>query len=115
MLAADIDVFCGEALAMNRKAIDYNVIQRDVESSTQIYQALLQRANETGVSGELRTSNVRVVDTAETPASPVSPLSRSEGPTALLLTTFAVLLGVSVLFSRAASLPSSTYASISSA
>jgi capsular exopolysaccharide synthesis family protein len=63
----------GEALAMNRKAIDYNVIQRDVESSTQIYQTLLQRANETGVSGELRTSNVRIVDSAETPASPVSP------------------------------------------
>ena len=62
-----------EALAMNRKAIDYSVIQRDVDSNTQIYQTLLQRAKETGVSGELRTSNIRVVDTAETPVDPVSP------------------------------------------
>jgi capsular exopolysaccharide synthesis family protein len=62
-----------EALAMNRKAIDYGVIRRDVESSTQIYQSLLQRANETGVSGELRTSNIRVVDDAQVPVDPVSP------------------------------------------
>jgi capsular exopolysaccharide synthesis family protein len=62
-----------EALAMNRKAIDYSVIQRDVDSNTQIYQTLLQRAKETGVSGELKTSNVRVVDHAEAPADPVSP------------------------------------------
>jgi polysaccharide biosynthesis transport protein len=70
---AALDAQKGEALAMNRKAIDYNVIQRDVESSTQIYQTLLQRAKETGVSGELRTSNVRVVDSAEVPVLPVSP------------------------------------------
>jgi capsular exopolysaccharide synthesis family protein len=62
-----------EALAMNRKAIDYGVIQRDVDSNTQIYETLLQRAKETGVSGELRTSNIRVVDPAEAPADPVSP------------------------------------------
>ena len=62
-----------EALAMNRKAIDYGVIQRDVDSNKQIYDTLLQRTKETGVSGELRTSNVRVVDAAEVPVDPVSP------------------------------------------
>ena len=55
----------GEALLMNRKAIDYGVLERDVESSKQIYQSLLQRAKETGVSGALKTSNIRVVDAAE--------------------------------------------------
>ena len=63
----------GEALAMNRNAIEYSVLARDVESAKQIYQSLLQRANETGVSGELRTSNIRVVDEAETPRTPSSP------------------------------------------
>ena len=62
-----------EAQSMNRKAIDYGVIQRDVESNKQIYNTLLQRAKETGVSGELRTSNVRIVDQAEPPVEPVSP------------------------------------------
>jgi capsular exopolysaccharide synthesis family protein len=63
----------GEAQAMNRKAIDYGVLERDVQSSKQIYESLLQRAKETGVSTELKTSNIRVVDQAEEPRTPVSP------------------------------------------
>src|SRR3954466_8627353 len=58
---------------MNRKAIDYGVLDREVESSKQIYNSLLQRAKETGVSGELKSSNIRVVDAAEQPRKPVTP------------------------------------------
>jgi succinoglycan biosynthesis transport protein ExoP len=63
----------GEALSMNRKAIDYGVLERDVESTKGIYNSLMQRAKETGVSGELKTSNIRVVDAAEKPRAPISP------------------------------------------
>ena len=63
----------GEALSMNRKAINYGVLERDVESNKQLYESLLQRAKETGVSSELKTSNIRVVDKAERPRGPVSP------------------------------------------
>lgn len=62
-----------EAQVMNRKAIDYGVLERDVESSRQIYESLLQRAKETGVSSELKTSNIRIVDRAEQPRAPISP------------------------------------------
>ncbi len=62
-----------EAQSMNRKAIDYGVLERDVQSSKQIYESLLQRAKETGVSRELKTSNIRVVDVAERPRVPASP------------------------------------------
>jgi succinoglycan biosynthesis transport protein ExoP len=62
-----------EALAMNRKGIEYGVLERDVQSSKQIYESLLQRAKETGVSQELKTSNIRVVDPAERPRAPTSP------------------------------------------
>lgn len=65
-----------EALAMNRKAIDYTVLRRDVESTRQIYDSLMQRAKETGVAGELRASNIRVVDHAEVPRAPASPRTR---------------------------------------
>ena len=63
----------GEALSMNRKAISYGVLARDVQGSKQIYDSLMQRAKETGVAGELKTSNIRVVDRAERPRAPVSP------------------------------------------
>jgi len=62
-----------EALAMNRKGIEYSVLEREVESGRQIYQSLMQRAKETSVTGELKSSNVRVVDRAEVPRQPVAP------------------------------------------
>ena len=62
-----------EDLLMNSKAIEYNVLQREVESSKQIYDSLMQRAKETGVSAALTTSNIRIIDVAEKPRVPVSP------------------------------------------
>jgi capsular exopolysaccharide synthesis family protein len=72
-LSAALDAQKNDALAMNRKAIDYSVLDREVQSSRQIYDSLLQRAKETGVSTELKTSNIRVVDVAERPLRPISP------------------------------------------
>jgi capsular exopolysaccharide synthesis family protein len=62
-----------EAQTMSRKAIDYGVLERDVQSSKQIYESLLQRAKETGISSELKTTNIRVVDRAEQPRYPIAP------------------------------------------
>ncbi len=62
-----------EALSMNRKGIEYSVLERDVQSSKQLYENLMQRAKETGVSSELKSSNIRVIDRAERPRDAVSP------------------------------------------
>lgn len=75
-LIAALEAQKREALALNRKGIEYGVLERDVESNRQIYESLLQRAKETGVSTSLRTSNIRVVDPAETPRHPASPNKR---------------------------------------
>jgi capsular exopolysaccharide synthesis family protein len=72
-LQSALDAQKGEALSMNRKGIEYGVLQREAESNRQIYDALMQRTKETGISGELKRTNVRVVDAAETPRSPISP------------------------------------------
>jgi capsular exopolysaccharide synthesis family protein len=66
----------GEALSMNRKGIEYSVLERDVEGSKQIYESLLQRTKETGVASELKSSNIRVIDKAERPRQPVTPRTR---------------------------------------
>lgn len=75
-LTAALNQQKSEALSMNKKAIDYGVLERDVESNKQLYNSLMQRAKETGVAGELRTSNIRVVDAAEVPQRPSSPNRR---------------------------------------
>jgi capsular exopolysaccharide synthesis family protein len=72
-LVAALNQQKGDALSMNRKAITYNVLERDMQSNKQIYESLMQRAKETGVSGALKTSNIRIVDQAERPRFPVSP------------------------------------------
>jgi capsular exopolysaccharide synthesis family protein len=74
----------GEALSMNRKGIEYSVLERDVESSKQIYESLLQRTKETGVATELKSSNIRVIDKAERPRAPVTPRTGTNMLLALL-------------------------------
>jgi len=45
-----------DALRLNQIQIEYGVLQRNAQSTHQLYQTLLQRTNETNVSGELKTS-----------------------------------------------------------
>jgi capsular exopolysaccharide synthesis family protein len=66
-----------EALAQNRRGIEYGVLKREADSTREVYRSLLQRAKETGVSRELRASNIRVIDAAEPPRGPVSPNTRA--------------------------------------
>lgn len=62
-----------EAMALSREGIDYGVLQRDANTNRQMFDALLQRAKETGVSAELKSTNIRIVDAAAVPTEPVSP------------------------------------------
>ena len=59
-----------EANQLNESAIEYSVLKRDAETNRQLYQDLLQRLKEAGVSAGLRSSNIRVVDIARTPTYP---------------------------------------------
>ena len=49
------------------------MLKRDADTNRQLYQDLLQRLKEAGVSAGLRSSNIRVVDVARTPTSPITP------------------------------------------
>jgi succinoglycan biosynthesis transport protein ExoP len=62
-----------EANQLNESAIEYSVLKRDAEANRQLYQDLLQRLKEAGVSAGLRSSNIRVVDVARTPTYPIKP------------------------------------------
>lgn len=72
-MAATLNQQKAEAQSLNRSGIQYGVLQRDATANRQMFEALLQRTQETGVSQELKTVNIRVVDAAETPGGPVSP------------------------------------------
>jgi succinoglycan biosynthesis transport protein ExoP len=57
----------------DRNSIQYNIYQREVDSNRQLYQSLLQRYKEIGVAG-IGTNNIAVVDRAEIPTAPSSPI-----------------------------------------
>jgi succinoglycan biosynthesis transport protein ExoP len=62
-----------ETSAMADKMVQYNILQHDAEANKQLYDGLLQKLKEAGISAGLRSSNIRVVDPAFIPAGPSRP------------------------------------------
>ena len=58
---------------LNLGAIQYNIVRRDAETYRSVYEGLLQKMKEAGVSVGLRSNNIRIVDSAWVPTKPVSP------------------------------------------
>lgn len=62
-----------EANLVADKSVEYNILKREVDSDRQLYEGLLQRMKEAGISAGLKASNIRVVDAAVPPVKPVEP------------------------------------------
>jgi capsular exopolysaccharide synthesis family protein len=62
-----------EALELNRKAIDYKILERDAESNRQMYNILITKMKEVDLSSDLRSTKIRVIDPAQIPRSPIGP------------------------------------------
>ncbi|MFZ0808874.1 MAG: polysaccharide biosynthesis tyrosine autokinase [Candidatus Sulfotelmatobacter sp.] len=75
-----------EANKLNESAIEYNLLKRDAETYRQLYEGLLQKLKEAGVSAGLKANNFHIIDSARPPQSPVEP----NVPRNLL---FSILLG----------------------
>ena len=73
MLRAAMDQQKQQANTLNESAIEYTLLRRDVDSNRQLYEGLLQRLKEASVSAGLRSSNIRIVDTARVPLAPARP------------------------------------------
>ena len=62
-----------ESLDMNKKSIRYNLLLREAEGNRKLFDVLLNRLKETTLTGGLEFNNVKIVDYAEQPLSPVRP------------------------------------------
>jgi uncharacterized protein involved in exopolysaccharide biosynthesis len=72
-LLGNVNRLRAEAQELNEKEIQYLNLQRDADSNQQLYEAVLKRLKETGVTGGLETNNVSVIEDAVAPRSPVRP------------------------------------------
>lgn len=62
-----------EALNLNTRSIQYQILKREADTNKELYHGLLQRLKETGISASLTSSNIQVLDRAEVPRSPFKP------------------------------------------
>jgi capsular exopolysaccharide synthesis family protein len=72
-LQARVNGLKSAVLNQQQRSIQFNIIQRDVDTNRALYDALLQRFKEVGVSAGVGTNNVSIVDPALPPTSPSRP------------------------------------------
>lgn len=72
-LKGSLDRQKGESFSLNEKAITYSVLKREAESTKEMYDLVIKRFKETSLTENIRTGNIRIVDPAEIPKSPVKP------------------------------------------
>ncbi|MBW1962336.1 MAG: polysaccharide biosynthesis tyrosine autokinase [Deltaproteobacteria bacterium] len=84
-----------ESLELNKKAIQYGVLQRQAESSRHMYELLIKRFKETTLTEEMKTGNIRIIDRAEVPLHPVKPKKRLN---LMLAVVVGLMLGVGLAF-----------------
>jgi polysaccharide biosynthesis transport protein len=73
LLQEALDKQKSESNDLAEKLVQYHILQHDAESNKQLYDGLLQKLKEAGITAGLRSSNIRVVDPALAPASPSRP------------------------------------------
>jgi capsular exopolysaccharide synthesis family protein len=62
-----------QVLTTQEHGIDMNLLKREVDTNRQLYDSLLQRFKELGVSGNISNNNISVVDAAEPSLFPHKP------------------------------------------
>jgi capsular exopolysaccharide synthesis family protein len=73
MLSAALEQQKQQQNKLNESAIEYSFLKRDFETNRTLYEGLLQKLKEAGVTAGLRSNNIRQVDIARTPVVPSEP------------------------------------------
>jgi succinoglycan biosynthesis transport protein ExoP len=73
LLQEALDKQKAEANDLAEKLVQYHILQHDAQSNKALYDGLLQKLKEAGITAGLRSSNIRVVDPALAPSTPSRP------------------------------------------
>lgn len=72
-LQAQVNGLKGDVLDLRDRSIQYNILQRELDTTRTLYESLLQRYKEIAVTGDVTANNISIVDSARPPASPSKP------------------------------------------
>jgi succinoglycan biosynthesis transport protein ExoP len=73
LLTQRLDEQKAETNAMSEKMVQYNILKREAEANKTLYEGLLTKLREAGISASLKSSNIRVIDPAMVPSTPSRP------------------------------------------
>jgi capsular exopolysaccharide synthesis family protein len=73
LLSATYDAQAREVAGQDQRAVQYNILKREVDSSQQLYDTMLQQTKQASIATALHASNVHVVYPAYLLGGPVSP------------------------------------------
>jgi uncharacterized protein involved in exopolysaccharide biosynthesis len=86
-----------EALAINRKQLQYTILERNVETNQRLHDTLLAKLKEADITDTMVISNIRIVEDAIKPGSPFKPNKKRN---LLLSIIVGLMIGVGLAFLR---------------
>lgn len=72
-LRAEVGRLTGNVLDLRDRSIQYNILQRELDTTRTLYEGLLQRYKEVGVTAGVTSNNISIVDLATPPTAPSEP------------------------------------------
>ncbi len=84
----NIQEFQEDALKADEKGLDYNILQRNVNTSQYLYDTLLSQIKESNILKTGESSNLRIVEEADVPQNPVKPNKKRNMLLSMLLGLF---------------------------
>lgn len=84
-LNSALDKYRSEVTGQNQKMVQYSILKREAETNRELYNSLLQRLKEVGVTASLTASNIQILDRAEVPRDPYKPNKKKNLTIAILI------------------------------
>lgn len=95
LLQQQVDSLTTQVLQVQQRGTGFTVLEREVETNRQLYDALLQRYKEIGITSNVDANNISVVDSALRPGAPFKPDLRRN---LLMAAVAGLVLGVLLAF-----------------
>lgn len=86
-----------QAVAQSRKLTELESLKKQADSANNLYTVLLQKLNDTNIASSIQNSNVRLLDRAVVPSTPVTPQKRKMD---FFGTLIGMVLGAGYVFLR---------------
>ncbi|MFC1840615.1 GumC family protein [Thermodesulfobacteriota bacterium] len=90
-----ISDFENDALDINKKELKYTILNRNVVTNQNLYDAILSKVKEADITGNIDASNIRVTEEAVLPTTPIKPNKKRTFVLSIFLGLF---LGAGIAF-----------------